>query len=70
MCNSELCGPDDENALFEGEVCGCFPRRDFVQMELAAGAIWGTGAPWSRLAAQQALTQDDLLSFEPVGNVT
>ncbi len=45
-------------------------RRDFVQMGLAAGAIWGTGAPWSRLAAQQALTQDDLLSFEPVGNVT
>ena len=45
-------------------------RRDFVQMGLAAGAIWGAGAPWSRLAAQQALTQNDLLAFKPVGNVT
>jgi sulfur-oxidizing protein SoxB len=45
-------------------------RRDFVQMGLAAGAIWGGSAPWSRLAAQQALTQNDLLAFKPVGNVT
>ena len=45
-------------------------RRDFLQVSLAAGAVWGAGAPWARVAAQQKLTQDDLLAFEPLGNVT
>jgi len=45
-------------------------RRDFVQMGIAAGAIWGAGTPWARLAAQQALTQDKLLEFDSLGNVT
>lgn len=45
-------------------------RRDFVQMGISASAIWGVGAPWSRLAAQQSLTQDKLLEFDSVGNVT
>ena len=45
-------------------------RRDFLQVSMAAAAIWGAGAPWARLAAQQKLTQDELLAFEPLGNVT
>jgi sulfur-oxidizing protein SoxB len=45
-------------------------RRDFVQLSLAAGAVWGAGSGWSRAAAQQTLTQDELLAFEPLGNVT
>ncbi len=45
-------------------------RRDFVQLGLAAGAVWGAGSNWSRAAAQQKLTQDELLAFEPLGNVT
>ncbi|MGI9483776.1 MAG: thiosulfohydrolase SoxB [Hyphomicrobiales bacterium] len=45
-------------------------RRDFLQVSMAAAAIWGAGAPWAKLAAQQKLTQDELLAFEPLGNVT
>ncbi|HEX2116110.1 MAG TPA: thiosulfohydrolase SoxB [Alphaproteobacteria bacterium] len=43
-------------------------RRDFVQAAAAAAAVMGSGL--SRAAAQQALTQADLLSFQPLGNVT
>ncbi|GIT92995.1 thiosulfohydrolase SoxB [Jannaschia pagri] len=47
-------------------------RRDFLQAAMAASAIYGGSAfgNWSRLAAQQAMTQDDLLSFDTSGNVT
>jgi sulfur-oxidizing protein SoxB len=45
-------------------------RREFMQAAAAAAAIWGTGAPWARLAAQQALTQDAILGMEPLGNVS
>ncbi len=47
-------------------------RRDFLQASVAASAIYGASGigNWSRLAAQQALTQDQLLDFEKVGNVT
>ncbi len=47
-------------------------RRDFLQAAVAASAIWGVDglAPWSRLAAQQALSQDKLLEFDTLGNVT
>ena len=47
-------------------------RRDFLQASVAASAIYGaTGfGNWSKLAAQQALTQDDLLKFDTFGNVT
>lgn len=47
-------------------------RRDFLQVAMAASAIHGMSGVgnWARLAAQQALTQDDLFSFETVGNVT
>ena len=44
-------------------------RRDFLQASVAASAILGAGV-WSRVAAQQALTQDQLLEFESLGNVT
>ena len=47
-------------------------RRDFLQATVAASAIVGaTGiGNWGRLAAQQKLTQDQLLEFDPLGNVT
>ncbi len=47
-------------------------RRDFLQATVAASAIYGASGVgnWARLAAQQALTQDQLLEFQPTGNVT
>ncbi|MCC2110794.1 MAG: thiosulfohydrolase SoxB, partial [Hyphomicrobiales bacterium] len=47
-------------------------RRDFFQVALAASALTGFSGVgrWSRVAAQQSLTQADLLNFEPLGNVT
>ncbi|MDF3063641.1 MAG: 5-nucleotidase [Microvirga sp.] len=43
-------------------------RREFLQIAAAAAAIMPGG--WSRSFAQQRLAQDDLLAFEPLGNVT
>ncbi len=47
-------------------------RRDFLQVGMAAAALLGTSGlgNWARLAAQQALTQDDLLRFDTIGNVS
>ncbi|MCR8726200.1 thiosulfohydrolase SoxB [Frigidibacter sp. ROC022] len=47
-------------------------RREFWQAGMAASAIVGASGlgNWGRLAAQQALTQDQLLAFEDFGNVT
>ncbi|WP_374644287.1 thiosulfohydrolase SoxB [Tabrizicola sp.] len=47
-------------------------RREFLQASLAASAVYGASGlgNWSRLAAQQALTQDQLLQFDDFGNVT
>lgn len=47
-------------------------RRDFLQTSMAATAILGASAygNWGRLAAQQALTQDQLLEFDTFGNVS
>jgi len=47
-------------------------RRDFLQATVAASAIYGASGVgnWSRLAAQQVLSQDDLLQFDTTGNVT
>ncbi len=47
-------------------------RREFLQASVAASAIVGLSGfgNWSKLAAQQALTQDQLLQFEDFGNVT
>jgi sulfur-oxidizing protein SoxB len=43
-------------------------RRDFLQVAAAAASLLPAG--WTRALAQQRLTQDDLLRFEAVGNVT
>ena len=47
-------------------------RRDFLQATVAASAIVGASGVgnWSKLAAQQRLTQDQLLDFDTTGNVT
>ncbi len=47
-------------------------RREFLQASLAASAIVGASGigNWGRLAAQQALSQDQLLQFDDFGNVT
>jgi len=47
-------------------------RRDFLQASMAASAIYGASGfgAWGRLAAQQALTQDQLLQFDTFGNVS
>ncbi len=47
-------------------------RRHFMQAGIAASALVGASGfgNWARLAAQQALTQDDLLGMETTGNVT
>lgn len=47
-------------------------RRDFLQATVAASAIYGASGVgnWSKLAARQALTQDQLLDFDTFGNVT
>ncbi len=47
-------------------------RRDFLQVSMAASALVGASGfgNWSRLAAQQALTQDQLLDFDTFGNVS
>jgi S-sulfosulfanyl-L-cysteine sulfohydrolase len=47
-------------------------RRDFMQASMAASAIVGGSGfgNWARLAAQQRLTQDQLLQFDTFGNVS
>ncbi|MDG1282493.1 MAG: thiosulfohydrolase SoxB [Pseudorhodobacter sp.] len=47
-------------------------RREFLQASVAASALYGASGigNWSKLAAQQALTQDQLLQFDAFGNVT
>ena len=47
-------------------------RRDFLQASMAATALVGASGfgNWGRLAAQQMLTQDQLLEFETFGNVS
>jgi len=47
-----------------------FSRRDFLVLAAATAALTGAKGRLSRLAAQQAITQDDLLSFDPLGQVT
>ncbi len=43
-------------------------RREFLEIAAATATILPAG--WSRALAQQQLRQDDLLRFEPLGNVT
>ncbi len=45
-------------------------RRDFVQAAIATGVLIGAGTGLARAAATQAITQADLLRFEPLGQVT
>ena len=47
-------------------------RRDFLQVSMAASALYGASGfgNWARLAAQQKLTEDDLLRFDTFGNVS
>lgn len=47
-------------------------RRDFLQTSMAASAIVGGSGfgNWAALAAQQRLTQDQLLQFDTFGNVS
>ncbi len=45
-----------------------FSRRDFLQVAAATAAIVPGG--WTQALAQQRLTQDELLRFDPLGNVT
>jgi len=47
-------------------------RRDFLQSSMAVAAIYGGSGfgNWSRVAAQQAMTQDQLLNFDTYGNVS
>ena len=49
-----------------------FSRREFLMAGVAVSAIAGPGlvGRWSRAAAQQALSEDDLLAAEDFGNVT
>ncbi len=45
-------------------------RRDFLQVALAAGALTGVGGGLARVAAQQKITQADLLQFDAKGRLT
>lgn len=47
-------------------------RRDFLQTSVATAALYGASGfgNWAKIAAQQALTQDQLLEFDTFGNVT
>ncbi len=45
-------------------------RRDFLQFASVTAALTGFSGGLSRVAAQQSLTQDDLLSFDAKGQVT
>jgi sulfur-oxidizing protein SoxB len=60
------------------DLCGIYgatrmiSRRDFLQVSMAASALYGASGfgNWARLAAQQSLTQDQLLEFDTFGNVS
>ncbi len=45
-------------------------RRDFLQVTAATAALGATPAGLVRAAATQTISQDDLLAFEPLGQVT
>ena len=49
-----------------------FSRREFLMAATATSALLGSGMAggWSKLMAQQGLSEDALLSMEPTGNVT
>ena len=47
-------------------------RRDFLQVAMATTALYGASGfgNWSRLSAQQMLSQDKLLEFDTFGNIS
>ncbi len=45
-------------------------RRDFIQVTAATAAMMGGSAVLGRAAAGQSITQDDLLQFDSLGQVT
>jgi sulfur-oxidizing protein SoxB len=45
-------------------------RREFLQAAAAASALWGGAGTLTRAAAQQRITQQSLLEFQPLGQVT
>ena len=45
-------------------------RRDFLQVTAATAALGSAPVGLARAAATQAISQDDLLAFEPLGQVT
>lgn len=45
-------------------------RRDFLQVTAATAAIFGGGRSLSALAAKQKIAYEDLIRFDPVGQVT
>ena len=47
-----------------------FSRRDLLVLAAATAALTGAKGRLSRLAARQAIAQDDLLGFDPLGQVT
>ena len=47
-----------------------FSRRDFLQLAAATAALTGASGGLARAAARQQLTQDELLAFQPKGQVT
>jgi sulfur-oxidizing protein SoxB len=47
-----------------------FTRRDFLQYSAVAAALTGFGGNLSKVAAQQSITQQDLLKFDDRGKLT
>jgi len=47
-----------------------FSRRDFLQVTAAAAALTGAPGQLARAAARQTISQDDLLRFDALGQVT
>ena len=45
-------------------------RREFLEVAVATAALTGLSGRLASLAARQALSQEDLLRFSPVGQVT
>ncbi|NIQ94815.1 MAG: thiosulfohydrolase SoxB, partial [Desulfuromonadales bacterium] len=47
-----------------------FTRRDFFTLTAATAALMGGSGNMVRAAARQEISQEDLLRFDPVGQVT
>jgi sulfur-oxidizing protein SoxB len=53
-----------------GDDIKMFTRRDFFTLAAATATLMGGTGGLARAAAKQQITQDDLLKFDPVGQVT